>query len=279
MSETRKKIALVTGGARGIGRATVMKLAQSGYDVAFTYRSNPDAAAEVAEELRRLGSHTNYYRADNARLDEALAAFGAFRQDYGHIDLLVNNAGVTISRSFLEETPERYDYCMNVDLKAPYFMAQQAAKLMIAEKNPGVIVNVTSNQGGSVFPGSSVYGTAKAALAKLTRHMALELAPYGIRALAVAPGYCNVWDAKGNTPGEKIILNDIPLGTYGTPQQIAALVTFLASEDAAYMTGIEVLSDGGTALPVSTCVLDYPVEKRKDKIELLWRHANENYRD
>lgn len=267
--EHTKKIALVTGGGRGMGRATALKLGSCGYDVAITYRNSSAGAEEVAAQLLEMGSNTRIYQADTANLNETLEAFDCFREDYGHIDLLVNNAGCTISGSFLTMEPEKFDYCMNVDLRTPYFLSQRAAGLMMEQGNRGVIINISSNQAESVFPRSSVYGTAKAGLNKLTRHMALELAPYGIRAVAVAPGYCNVWGDDCQSDRTKAMLDCIPAGRYAKPEEMAALVAFLASEEAGFITGTTVLADGGVSLPVATSMLEISEEERIRKTRLL----------
>lgn len=267
--EHSKKIALITGGGRGMGKAMALKLGMCGYDVAITYRSSSAGAEEVIRELREMGSNARMYRADTANLEEALEAFAQFQKDYGRIDLLVNNAGCTISGAFLTMEPEKFDYCLNVDLRTPYFLAQQAAKLMIETGSKGVIINISSNQSEEVFPTSSVYGTAKAGLNKLTRHVALELAPYGIRAVAVAPGYCNVWGDDCQSDRTKAILDCIPTGRFAKPEEMAALVAFLASDEAGFITGTTILADGGTSLPVATAMLEIPQEERIRKTELL----------
>ena len=281
MSEPKRKVALITGGGRGIGRATALKLAEQGYDVAITYRTSSAGAAEVMQLLTAAGSKARMYQADTAKLDEVLAAFEQFRQDYGRIDLLVNNAGSTVSGHFLEMSTDSFDYCMNTDLRSPYFLAQRAARLMVENGNGGVIINITSNQAEAVFPWASVYGTIKAGLNKLTKHMALELAPHKIRVVAVAPGYCDVWGATkayplGTNPRQDAMWDCIPAGRYGKPEEVAALVAFLASEDAGYITGTVVLTDGGAALPVATNLLEIPVEERNRKIELYRRLNHEN---
>ena len=149
----------------------------------------------VTRPLAALRARISVAEAPLFSPEETLEAFEQFKQDYGTIDLLVNNAGITIAGDFLTMKPEQFDYCLNVDLRTPYFLAQKAANLMIETGKKGVIINISSNQSEAVFPWASVYGTAKAGLNKLTKHMALELAPYGIRAVAVAPGYCDVWSS------------------------------------------------------------------------------------
>ena len=278
MSEHTKKIALVTGGGRGIGRAIALKLGQRGYDVAITYRNSAAGAEEVVRQLREMGSVSNMYHANTCNLEETLEAFEQFKQDYGRIDLLVNNAGITIAGDFLTMKPEQFDYCMNVDLRTPYFLSQKAANLMVETKTKGVIINISSNQSEEVFPWASVYGTIKAGLNKLTKHMALELAPYGIRAVAIAPGYCDVWtDGTGEDSNyTKAIKDCIPLKRYSSPAEMGALAVFLASEDAGFITGTLIMVDGGTSLPVSTAMLEIPLEERNRKLDLLGRLSREN---
>lgn len=272
MSEP-KKVALVTGGGRGIGRGIALKLASVGYDVAITYRKSVAGAEKVVEQMRAAGSDSMMYQADAANLDEMLTAFKKFQEYYGRIDLLVNNAGITVAGNFLTMKPEQFDYCMNVDLRTPYFLSQKAANLMVEKGTKGVIINISSNQSEEVFPWSSVYGSMKAGLNKLTKHMALELGSYGIRALAVCPGYCDVWRTpqQRTEPNERIdsISSFIPMGRFSTPEEMAALVAFLASDDAGFITGISVMADGGTSLPVATHLLELPIEERKKRIQYL----------
>ena len=269
----RKKYALVTGAGRGIGEAIARRLGQDGYNVAFTYRSSVDGALALQKELNDMGSDCQIYRADMSVLDEVMAAFDSYESHYEYLDVLVNNAGVTIGGPFLEATQERFDFCLNTDLRGPYFMSQRGAKMMIRTGSEGVIVNVASNQGLTCFDNASIYGSVKAGLIKLTRHMALELGRYNIRVNSLCPGYVDTrWNEparQGRHPGtqssetRRKFWNLIPLGSNARPDQVAGTVAFLASDDAIYITGSEIVADGGARLQAR---LDLPGDLFPDSV-------------
>jgi NAD(P)-dependent dehydrogenase (short-subunit alcohol dehydrogenase family) len=265
----RQKYALVTGGGRGIGRSIVERLAEDGYNVAFTCRNSVDGANELAQKLTAMGSDTIVIRADVSKLDEVQAAFDQYAAHYDRLDLLVNNAGATIGGRFLEMSPERFEACVNTDFRGPYFMSQRAARFMIEKDCKGSIVNIASNQGTAVFQYYSIYGSGKAALIKLTKHMALELAPYGIRVNSVSPGFTNVGWAYAESTEYRKLQKIIPIGGFGRPEDIAGIVSFLSSDTAKYITGIDVAADGGAMLPVvtdtpSTWIPDSILEEKED---------------
>ena len=256
----RKKYALVTGGGRGIGRAVALRLGKEGYNVALTYRNSKEGAIEAQKELLEMGSDTEIFCADMSDLAQLNAAFDAYEAHYPFLDLLVNNAGVTMGSSFLETTPELFEKVTNTDLRGVFFMAQRAAKYMIKQNCEGCIVNISSNQGIANFEGNSVYGSIKAAVGKLTKHMAMELGRYNIRVNALAPGLVDTgWLENPRNSGrdkhKKKYEAVIPLGSYAVPDQVAGIVAFLASDDALYMTGSEIVADGGARLPV---IMDLP---------------------
>jgi NAD(P)-dependent dehydrogenase (short-subunit alcohol dehydrogenase family) len=251
----RKKYALVTGGGRGIGRAVALRLGKEGYNVALTYRNSKEGAIETQKSLLEMDSDTEIFFADMSELAQVNSAFDAYEARYPYLDLLVNNAGVTVSAPFLETIPELFDKVANTDLRGAYFMAQRAAKYMIKQSCEGCIVNITSNQGIANFDGCSVYGSIKAALGKLTKHMAMELARYNIRVNAVAPGLVDTgWLENPKNSGrdrhKKKYEAIIPLGSHAVPEQVAGIVAFLASDDAIYITGSQIVADGGARLPV-----------------------------
>ena len=258
----RTKYALVTGGGRGIGQAVALRLGKEGYNVAITYRNSKEGAMETQKRLLEMGSKTEAFYADMSDLAQVNAAFDAYEAGYPRLDLLVNNAGVTMSAPFLETTPELFEKVVNTDLRGVFFMAQRAAKYMVGQGCGGCIVNISSNQGIANFEGCSVYGSIKAAVAKLTKHMALELGRHDIRVNSVAPGLVDTgWleNAKnrGRDKHRRKYGAVIPLGSYAVPDQVAGIVAFLASDDAVYITGSEVVADGGARLPV---IMDLPAE-------------------
>jgi len=257
----RKKYALVTGGGRGIGEAIALRLGKEGYNVALTYRNSETGAREVQRKLRELGSETEIFRADTSDLVQLNAAFDEYEKSCEHLDLLVNNAGVTLSASFLETTPELFDAVANTNLRGVYFMAQRAAKYMIKQGCEGSIINISSVQGSANFNNHSVYGSVKAAVTKLTRHIALELSAFNIRVNALSPGMVNVggWFNNPDNPEVRKHIKKhetvIPLGSWACPEQVAGIIAFLASDDAIYITGEEIIADGGARLPV---IMDTP---------------------
>ena len=273
----RKKYALVTGGGRGIGRAIALRLGQEGYHVAVTYRNSEEGALQVKKSLTEMGSDTEIFRADMSDLAQVNAAFDGYEKHYKYLDLLVNNAGVTMGGSFLETTPELFDAVVNTDLRGVFFMAQRAAEYMIRQNCEGCIINISSNQGIANFNGHSVYGSIKAAVTKLTKHMAMELSRYNIRVNSIAPGLVDVrgLDHKKNSYSKKYE-TVIPLGSWACPEQVAGIAVFLASDDAIYITGEEIVADGGARLPV---MMDLPAEwipdsVRPDSILIKQREGN-----
>jgi len=265
----RKKYALVTGGGRGIGQGIALRLGKEGYNVAITYRNSEEGALEVQKKLKEMGSDTEIFRADMSNLDQVNAAFDEYEKHYQYLDLLVNNAGVTLGSSFLETTPDMFDTLVNTDLRGVFFMAQRAAKYMIKQNCEGNIINISSNQGCTQFNNCSVYGSVKTAVTKLTKHMAMELSRYNIRVNSIAPGMVDTgWESGRSTNPERIKRRAkheavVPLGSYAVPEQVAGIAVFLASDDAIYITGSEIVADGGARLPV---IMDVPVDWLPDSI-------------
>jgi len=244
------KAALVTGASKGIGRAVALALANRGYDVGVNYNSHQASALAVVEEIRALGRKAIALKADVGKVGDIDAMFNAFLGEFGAIDVLVNNAGVSVFGPFLQVTEEDWDFITDIDWKGTYFCAQRAARNMVEHANRGVILNVASNQKDGCWPTASVYGPTKAAIAKFTRNCALELSPYGIRVVAIAPGYTDVgWPIDDPIHEAK---DKIPLRRFATPDEIAKVICSLISEDFSYMTGSCLDIDGGALLPVIT---------------------------
>lgn len=241
-------VAIVTGAAKGIGRAVALELAACGYDLVVNYHSREQAAQEVCAQAEALGVKAMPVYADMGSLDDIAAMFEKIDQVFPKIDLLVNNAGISDEVYFLDATPEQFDKMTRVDWRGVYFCAQHAAKRMIAQKIPGLIINVTSNQAEGNWPRSTIYGPTKAAVSKFTKNAAMELSLHGVRMVAIAPGYTDIgWAADSHLrQAEKLL----PLKRFATPEEIAKGVAFLASKDAGYMTGSVLTMDGGATLPV-----------------------------
>ncbi|HEY5587096.1 MAG TPA: 3-oxoacyl-ACP reductase family protein [Ruminiclostridium sp.] len=246
------KVALVTGSSRGIGRGIAISLAKAGYDIAINYNSDKEGAEKVAQEVAKFNSKVVIYKANIQNIDEIKNMFQNLHNDFGRIDLLVNNAGITRMKPVLEVTEEMWNEVMNTDLRGTFFCSQAAFKIMKEKGIKGAIINITSNHALGCWPNSSVYAAAKAGEEKLTKNLALDLSEYGIRVCAIAPGYTEL-HPENKTFHEKYIIpisKKIPLQRYATPEEIGEAVVFLASEAARYITGVSLIIDGGATLPM-----------------------------
>lgn len=244
------KTALVTGAGGKIGSGIALCLAEAGYDIGVHDLRQYEAAEEVAAHIEKLGRRAVLLKADLREVAQIRELVAAHVHGLGRLDVLVNNAGITRMVPFLETDEQTYDDVLAIDLKGPYFCAQSAARQMIAQGGGGVIVNVSSNNAVGCWPQASAYGAAKAGLDKLTRNMALELARFGIRVVSVAPGYTR----GGLHPAEPSPFQietskRIPLGRFCTAREVGKAVVYVASDDAAYMTGTVLTLDGGALLP------------------------------
>jgi NAD(P)-dependent dehydrogenase (short-subunit alcohol dehydrogenase family) len=244
------KIALVTGSSRGIGRAVALALAEQGYDVGVNYNVHSAEATKVVDHIKKMGRRSLAFKANVGNVSEINSMFDQFFKEFGSIDLLINNAGVSIFAPFIQVTEELWNTVTNIDWKGTFFCTQRAAQKMIDLKKKGVILNVSSNQKDGCWPTASVYGPTKMAIAKFTKNAALELARYGIRVVAVAPGYTNVGWPK-NDPIQQAKAK-IPVKRFANPEEIAAVICRIASEEFSYMTGSCLDIDGGALLPVFT---------------------------
>jgi len=249
MTASSRPAALITGASRGIGRGIALALAEAGYDVGINYVSSKPAAHDVAEACRGRGARAEIFHADVGNTSAIARLFETFVARFGRVDLLVNNAGISLKVPFLETSEEQYDSIMATNLKSVFFCTQAAARVMIERGTRGVIINNSSIHREVQLPASSVYGPVKAALEKFTRHAALELAPYGIRVNAVTPGCTKVRGNEDTDPRGSLLRSRIPLGRYGLPEDVAHAVVFLASEKASYITGASLIIDGGAVLP------------------------------
>ena len=242
----QRKKAIVTGAGTGIGRGIALTLGEAGFDVAVHYNRSAEGALEVCEQICRAGGKAYPIQADLSTKSGVESLFSQALEKLGHLDLLVNNSGITKKSDFLETTEEFFDEMVSVDLKSAYFCVQAAAKAMVHQGTKGSIVIITSNNGIQQRPNLSVYGTLKAGLIKLTRHAAMELAKYGIRINCIAPG----WTATPRTMtiDETTTYNTIPLKRWCKPEEIGHMVLFLSSEWAGSVTGNCLIADGGAFL-------------------------------
>jgi glucose 1-dehydrogenase len=242
------KAALVTGSSSGIGAAIALRFAREGADVAVHYHSEEEEGRTVAAQIQRLGRRSV---ALGANVGVAAEAEGLVREAHaalGRLDILVNNAGVEVREPFVEVSEQHFDLVLGVNLKGAFFAAQAAAKLMIAAGRGGRIVNVSSIHEDVAFLDYATYAASKGGMRMLTRSVCQELAPHGITVNDIAPGAIA-------TPINKRTLGDgellhalqdvIPAGRLGEPDEVAAVAVFLASDEAAYVTGSTYYVDGG----------------------------------
>ena len=243
-------VAVVTGAGRGMGRAVALRLGREGASVVVA-ELNPEHGAEVAEEICAAGGRATPVAADVSQVDDVKRLFARAVKDFGTVDILVNNAGIGVARPILDYTEADWDRQMGVNVKGVFFCSQAAARLMIPNRK-GKIVNFAST---SAFVSSSspevAYDTSKGAVRQMTISMAAELAPHGINVNAVAPGTTETEMTRESlsTPeGRAWQLARIPLGRVGQPEDIAAVVLFLCSPEASYITGHTLVADGGWLL-------------------------------
>ena len=242
------KVALVTGASRGIGQATAIELAKAGADIVVNFIGNEAVAQETVAAIEALGRKAIKIKADvgnaedvQAMVDEAVAAFG-------HIDILVNNAGITRDGLLIRMKDSDWDDVLNINLKGVYLVTKAVAKLMVKQR-AGRIINMTSVSGVTGNVGQANYAAAKAGVIGFTKTCAKELAARGITVNAVAPGFIET--AMTDVLPEKIkegIAATVPFGRMGQPEEIASVVTFLASDFASYITGQVLNVDGGMVM-------------------------------
>lgn len=241
-------VAIVTGASRGIGKACAIRLAKDGYTVVVNFSHNEAKAEETLNEIKALGGNGMIYKVDVSNRDEVNKMVRDVAKEYGSIDVLVNNAGVVRDQFLLMMTKESLDECFELNVKGYFYMAQACA-LKMFKKKKGVIINMSSVSGQFSLPGQSVYGATKGAINQMTATLAKELASYGIRVNAVAPGFIEteMLDAIPEDKKEEY-LKVIPQHKLGTTEDIASLVSFLASDESKYITGQVITIDGGLSL-------------------------------
>lgn len=243
-----EKVALVTGASRGIGKACALALAERGYNIAVNYNSNDAAAKETVELIEKLGRKAVAIKADTADLAAVKTMFRQVQTEFGGLDVLVNNAGIVDDAFLLMLTEESLSRSLDVNIKGYFHCAQQAALKMMRKKE-GVIINISSVSSVMALAGQSVYSATKGAINSMTATLAKELAPYGIRVNAIAPGFIET-DMINSVPDEKKeeYLKNIPMKSFGKVSDIANAVCDLCGDSFRYMTGQVIVMDGGLSL-------------------------------
>lgn len=233
----KERVCLVTGGSRGIGRAIVRELAESGATVAFSYRTRKDQAESLLKEIEDLGGRGETYQADVTDTEQVQKMIDAIHEKLGPISVLVNNAGMGQDRTFAKMTRDKWDEVISVNLHGTFNVTKSVLPDMIQE-NWGRIINISSIVGQRGNFGQANYSASKAGMIGMTKTLALELASKGILVNAVAPGFIET-DMTSAIPAEIIakIQATIPIARMGTPTEVASMVVFLASQYASYITG------------------------------------------
>lgn len=249
------KIALVTGGSRGLGKNMALRLAEKGNDVILTYNSNEKEALEVVEEIENAGQKAAAFQlnvGETKTFDEFFTQISQVLQEKWQrdkFDFLINNAGTALYAAFTETTEEQFDETLNVHYKGVFFLTQKALPLI---NDGGRIINISSGLARFSFPGSSAYGSMKGAIEVLTRYLARELGSRGIAANVVAPGAIETDFGGGRVRDNKEINEQISgltaLGRVGLPDDIGGIVAFLCSEDARWINGQRIEAAGGIFL-------------------------------
>jgi glucose 1-dehydrogenase len=242
------KVAIVTGGNSGIGKAIALALAAAGASIVIDFVANEAATEELEAQIAKLGEKSIGVQADVSSVADLNRLIAAAVEAFGRVDIMVNNAGVETRTSILDTTEQQYEKVMDINLKSAFFGTQLAAKQMIAQGGGGRIINITSVHEDWPMPGNTPYCVSKGGARMLTRTAGVELGPHGITVVGVGPGaIATPINTATMADPEKMKTLDaaIPLGRMADPDEIGSVVAFLASDAASYITATTVFADGG----------------------------------
>lgn len=239
-----EKVALITGASRGIGRACAIELAKAGYDIAVSYAGNDEAANKTINDLLELGVKAKAYKFDVSNKDACAKAVEEVLSEFGRLDVLVNNAGITRDGLFMRMNAENWEAVINTNLNSAFYMTNPVVRVMMKQRS-GCIINMSSIVGVYGNAGQANYSAAKAGLIGFTKSLAKEIGSRNIRVNAIAPGFIQTDMTKGLE--ETKITEHIALNRLGNPEDIAKTVRFLA-EDGTYITGQVIGVDGGLSI-------------------------------
>src|SRR5450631_3108383 len=246
MNLLENKVAIVTGASRGIGEAIAVKLAEQGAQIAFTYLSSEEKARSLEEKLKGLGVKAKGYKSNAGVFAECEILVNEVLKEFGTVDICVNNAGISKDNLLLRMTPDQWDEVMTTNLKSVFNMTKQVIRPMMKSKK-GSIINMSSIVGVRGNAGQSSYAASKAAIIGFTKSIAAELGSRNVRCNAIAPGFIETDMTHYLKEGEaaKSFLNKIPLGRFGSAEEIANVTLFLASDMSSYITGQVISTCGG----------------------------------
>lgn len=248
MRGLKGKVAIVTGAGTGIGQGIAKRLGCEGAKVIVDYIGTPEGAEETERAIEEAGGEGKIVRADVTKTDDVNCLVNTAWDAFGSADILVNNAGMEMRSDFWDTPEAEYDKVMAVNLRGPFFLTQSFVRRLRDAKKPGRVVNISSVHEDMVFPGFTTYCCSKGGMRMFMRNLSVELGPLGITINNVAPGAIATPINKtllADKPKLNALLANIPLGRMGTPDDVAGLVAFLASDDATYITGSTFVVDGG----------------------------------
>lgn len=251
MGKLNQKVAIITGSDSGIGRGIALQFASEGATVVVNYAHHERKAEEVRQTIERAGGHCIVLQADVSQYSQATGLIRQTVEQLGRLDIMVNNAGMEIHSPFLHVTEEQFDRVVGIDLKGAFFCAQAAAHEMVQRKIAGRIINISSVHEDLAMPQNVPYCCAKGGMRMFMRTVSLELAPYNITVNNIAPGAIDTpidADVKADPEKFRTLLDEIPLHRMGQPDEVGKMAVYLASDDAAYVTGSTFVIDGGLSI-------------------------------